>query len=635
MKPLNLLLLLALAISPTFCQGTADCQFTATFHAAGNQTAVSNLPTSAGGAQGCVSWRVAYWTNASSATSIQIEGAADAVAGGVHGPTGSYTPLTPAAGGGSGSGSTTNPAVDTTAGQINACCDYYPWIRLKVNTLTTSGAGTVLTARVYGYKGTSAHLNNGGGGGGAPSGPAGGDLASNYPDPVVVHLGHVTDSSLQNSGLVNPSMTIQNTLCTLGGSCNLPLSGSLLYYLTDTASSVATYFQLTPAPYTPKTTLTFTGQTGTGVSTLRNWATNAGVPGVAFLPAGAYEFHIHASRTSAASGTMKIQCEFVEVDAAGADIAVIGTSEASTALAVAENEYTLVFANGNVYNFASTASRVVARVQVVKTSIVVSSSAILYVGGTADSNIVLPGFGPAPGAGYSTIQNGGTPVAQEPTLNFISAGTATVLCVDNPGSFRTDCTVSATGTGGSTAPIFPVNAQTSTYLLQAADFTNFRTIAVASGTFTITAVAVGSQPASGEGVFIINYGLGVVTLARSGQNINGAGADLTIAAGSASRPNGVFLVSDGSNYIAQPLGLGGLQGNGAKVQLSTGSPVSGHCAQFDSNGNVVDAGAACGSGGGGGALVLLSNIRRRLLRLWISRRAFPARTMNTWLNAWA
>lgn len=41
------------------------------------------------------------------------------------------------------------------------------------------------------------------------------------------------------------------------------------------------------------------------------------------------------------------------------------------------------------------------------------------------------------------------------------------------------------------------------------------------------------------------------------------------------------------------------QGNGGKIQLSTGNVTTGHCAQFDSNGNTVDAGAPCGTGGGG------------------------------------
>jgi hypothetical protein len=40
------------------------------------------------------------------------------------------------------------------------------------------------------------------------------------------------------------------------------------------------------------------------------------------------------------------------------------------------------------------------------------------------------------------------------------------------------------------------------------------------------------------------------------------------------------------------------QGNGAKIQLSTGSTTTGDCVQFDSHGNTVDVGAPCGSAGG-------------------------------------
>lgn len=104
---------------------------------------------------------------------------------------------------------------------------------------------------------------------------------------------------------------------------------------------------------------------------------------------------------------------------------------------------------------------------------------------------------------------------------------------------------------------FVVNAQTTTYQVLAADFAGCKTIPVSSGTFTITLVASGTQPASGQCVEIINYGSGVVTVARSGQNINGAASNLTLAAGSASAPTGVFVVSDGTNYVADLQGGGG------------------------------------------------------------------------------
>lgn len=47
-------------------------------------------------------------------------------------------------------------------------------------------------------------------------------------------------------------------------------------------------------------------------------------------------------------------------------------------------------------------------------------------------------------------------------------------------------------------------------------------------------------------------------------------------------------------------GLGSITGNTAKVATSTGAITSGHCAQWDASGNIVDAGATCGAGGGGG-----------------------------------
>src|ERR1035441_2173005 len=111
------LLFLALLLAPAWKLGaqvsTPDCQFTFSAAVTGSQTPpISNRFTTAGGSPGCAAWTMKYWTNASSATSVQIEGAADAISGGVHAPTGSWTALTVAAPTGSGS----NPATGTTSG---------------------------------------------------------------------------------------------------------------------------------------------------------------------------------------------------------------------------------------------------------------------------------------------------------------------------------------------------------------------------------------------------------------------------------------------------------------------------------------------------------------------------------------
>ena len=119
---------------------------------------------------------------------------------------------------------------------------------------------------------------------------------------------------------------------------------------------------------------------------------------------------------------------------------------------------------------------------------------------------------------------------------------------------------------GQTYPgLFATNAQTSTYTTTTADFATCATIPVASGTFTITLVASSSQPANGQCVFIINYGSGAVTIAGNGQHLNGVTSSLTLTPGSATTPNGAFIVSDGTNYEAQLFGGGGGNGGSGTV----------------------------------------------------------------------
>lgn len=50
-----------------------------------------------------------------------------------------------------------------------------------------------------------------------PSGTASGDLGGTYPGPTVLHLSHVTDGSLANSGLAHTGFTINSVAMVLGG----------------------------------------------------------------------------------------------------------------------------------------------------------------------------------------------------------------------------------------------------------------------------------------------------------------------------------------------------------------------------------------------------------------------------------
>lgn len=116
------------------------------------------------------------------------------------------------------------------------------------------------------------------------------------------------------------------------------------------------------------------------------------------------------------------------------------------------------------------------------------------------------------------------------------------------------------GTNGSGQPVldqpFANNPQIMAYLVSASDFTACKTISVASGTpFAIQLVASGgTQPVSGQCIWIINYSSGAVTITRNGQNINGGTGSLVLPAASATSPTAAFIVSDGMNYEASLFG---------------------------------------------------------------------------------
>ena len=161
------------------------------------------------------------------------------------------------------------------------------------------------------------------------------------------------------------------------------------------------------------------------------------------------------------------------------------------------------------------------------------------------------------------------------------------------------CTLGST----CTVPLSAVNPQISTYQVVAGDFSGYKTITVASGTFTITLMASGSQPAAGQYIKLLNYGSGVVTVARSGQNINGGTASLTIPAASATVPAGAFVVSDGTNYFAHLTGSvvgpgsstnayvpqwSGTSGNALAAGLAVSTTTANNSiAQRDSSGNLT------------------------------------------------
>ncbi len=133
-------------------------------------------------------------------------------------------------------------------------------------------------------------------------------------------------------------------------------------------------------------------------------------------------------------------------------------------------------------------------------------------------------------------------------------GYESITAADLPGAGSATVNGQACTLGAAcTIPLSAMNPQSTTYQVSTLDFSNYKTITVASGTFSITLAPNTSQPANGQYINILNYGSGTVTVARSGQNLNGGAGVLTLPAGSAASPVSVTVWSDGANYFSSAI----------------------------------------------------------------------------------
>jgi hypothetical protein len=201
------------------------------------------------------------------------------------------------------------------------------------------------------------------------------------------------------------------------------------------------------------------------------------------------------------------------------------------------------------------------------------------------------------------------------------SGTVTSISAGN-GISTGGSPITAAGTISTTNTIRTVSG--ATYTLDSISTDAGRSILMTNGSATtITLISSASAGASYGVMIVCDAGC---TINRAGSDtINGA-TSLTLVAnqstylqadgGTAWRAS-VFASKDPSNMANAASGTlavnrGGTgvttaQGNGSKVQLSTGAGTSGKCVEFDANGNTVVAvsNAACGSGGGAGAVTFV------------------------------
>ena len=197
MKPQRLfshLAILFLIAVAAYGQGNPDCQWTDPFTSATGGTFHQNTSTP------CVAFRVTYQAVGMTALSIQIEGGQTS--------TGPWT-IIPSSAIVQG----TNPMTDANSSTlVVGGTVYYPYIRLEVTVFTPTGASGTITARTYGYKGTSAAADSG---------------AFGY---FVPYTGAVADVNLNGHGITAGSTSTDGTPSTdvrFGGAGN-GVYGSIL-----------------------------------------------------------------------------------------------------------------------------------------------------------------------------------------------------------------------------------------------------------------------------------------------------------------------------------------------------------------------------------------------------------------------
>ena len=186
-------------------------------------------------------------------------------------------------------------------------------------------------------------------------------------------------------------------------------------------------------------------------------------------------------------------------------------------------------------------------------------------------------------------------------LCYLAMALGVLICGANAQPFPSPTLAAATVTGNVSTGSLTVTGTSNLNGGGALKGTFAGPTVLSATTPSLTNVTLGTLPASptpGTMVYVtdclngtqtLGFGTGCLYFA----NDNGTWTSLA-------SPSNLSMIIGG-----QTIFLGGAtlnQGNGNRIQLSAGTPVSGHCAQFDANSNITDAGAGCGGAGGSGTV---------------------------------
>ena len=518
-------------------------------------------------------WALTWSTAGFTAISIQLEGSDDNV---------TFTAFTGASVVIAGS----NPSTDLSGTIKVSATSHNAYLRVTLNSVT--GTGTV-SFQLRGSSGILSTASVGGGGSATPTGPAGGDLCGTYPDPSVCKVNGAAVPA-------NLAVVATNSSSQLVNGVPVP-TAALSRHGTGTEAQTYDGLPSTPgncASYDLNGTLTDSGSDCTFANVvIKNGANTVSAPFTLDM--------------SAASGSNAVKLPVKAGATATSNGAVVYDST-----------------NNNLHAAQSSADAIVALTKITPTN----GNCVQWLNSGGTLNLGDAGFVCGSGSGgggviaYSSSADvllgtqflppgGGAPASStESDVQVASPAAATVSNLHVQLSSPLGAGITAVFTWRDAGSSTSVTCTISGAVAKSCSDTTHSFNAAAGDLLDIQVVTTGT-PAALNVLFTSAFGtsnVGVTSVfGNSGPTVGATGdigATGTVVAvnGGAVPASATVVATNSSNQLIAAT----YQGNGAKVQLSTGTTTTGNCVKFDANGNTVDAGAACGTGSGGD-LTLISS----------------------------
>ena len=167
----------------------------------------------------------------------------------------------------------------------------------------------------------------------------------------------------------------------------LPVLGDLTYYLTNTASDVATYYSQTTTPQVALTSLPFASVTNGQL--LATFISEPNNPNRLSIPDGQYLNHLHLGKTGGTK-SLQVRAEIWETTSAGVDVVKLADLGPSTLITGSGSTEYIIGYNTVEKTLSAVTSRIATKIYAVVGASGSATSISIFQGSSSDSRSNLP-----------------------------------------------------------------------------------------------------------------------------------------------------------------------------------------------------------------------------------------------------